>query len=246
MLAAGKASALRNVRCCVSAGEHLPQSVWDAFNAATGLRIVDGIGGTELLHVFISAAGDDIRPGSTGRAVPGFQAAILDEAGNPVPDGVSGRLAVKGPTGCRYLADDRQRVYVQHGWNLTGDVYTRDADGYFWYQARGDDMIVSSGYNIAGPEVEQALLDHPDVVEAAVVAAADPSRGFIVHATVVLGPGVPGDAAKATELQSFVKAVIAPYKYPRVIEFVEALPKTPSGKIQRYVLRERLSARGNP
>ncbi|MCU1687981.1 MAG: AMP-dependent acetyl-coenzyme synthetase and ligase [Amycolatopsis sp.] len=246
MLAAGKASSLRNVRRCVSAGEHLPQSVWEAFNAATGLRIVDGIGGTELLHVFISAAGDDIRPGSTGRAVPGFQAAILDDDGYPVPDGVSGRLAVKGPTGCRYLADDRQRVYVQNGWNLTGDVYTRDADGYFWYQARGDDMIVSSGYNIAGPEVEQALLDHPDVVEAAVVAAADPSRGFIVHATVVLAPGVVGDAAKVTELQSFAKSVIAPYKYPRAIEFVESLPKTPSGKIQRFVLRERLSAGGNP
>jgi 2-aminobenzoate-CoA ligase len=242
ILAAGKASALRGLRRCVSAGEHLPLSTWEAFRAATGLKIVDGIGGTELLHVFISAAGDDIRPGATGRAVPGFQAAILDDDGRPVPDGVPGRLAVKGPTGCRYLGGERQRAYVQGGWNITGDTYLRDTDGYFWYQARNDDMIISAGYNIAGPEVEQALLDHPDVVEAAVVAAADPGRGSIVHASVVLGPGVPGDAAKAAELQAFVKSVIAPYKYPRAIEFVESLPKTATGKIQRYVLRDRLAA----
>ncbi|MBB5953929.1 2-aminobenzoate-CoA ligase [Saccharothrix tamanrassetensis] len=238
MLAAGKADALAGLRRCVSAGEHLPASTWEHFHQATGLRIINGIGGTELLHIFISAADDDIRPGATGRAVPGFRAAVLDDDGSPVPDGVPGRLAVKGPTGCRYLADERQRHYVRHGWNVTGDTYVRDADGYFWFQARDDDMIISSGYNIAGPEVEAALLDHADVAETAVVGAPDPERGAVVCAFVVLRPGVPGDPAKAAELQAFVKSVIAPYKYPRRIEFVSELPKTPSGKIQRYRLRE--------
>jgi 2-aminobenzoate-CoA ligase len=191
-----------------------------------------------MLHVFISAADDEIRPGATGRAVPGYVAAVLDDEGEPAPDGTPGRLAVKGPTGCRYLADPRQQTYVQGGWNITGDTYVRDADGYFWYQARSDDMIVSSGYNIGAPEVEQALDQHPDVVECAVVGRPDPERGQVVHAAVVLADGVPGGAAKVAELQEFVKRTIAPYKYPRSIEFVDALPRTSTGKVQRYRLRE--------
>jgi 2-aminobenzoate-CoA ligase len=242
MLAAGKAACLTGLRRCVSAGEHLPAPVWEAFHQATGLRIIDGIGATEMLHVFISAAGEDIRPGATGRAVPGYTAAVIDGEGNPVPDGVAGRLAVIGPTGCRYLSGDRQRAYVEGGWNITGDTYIRDADGYYWFQARSDDMIISSGYNIAGPEVEQALLGHPDVLEIAVVGAPDPDRGSVVQAFVVLRPGVSPCPAKAAELQDFAKRSIAPYKYPRVVEFVDSLPRTPSGKIQRYLLR-RLAAR---
>jgi 2-aminobenzoate-CoA ligase len=241
MLAEGKAAALGGLRRCVSAGEHLPLPVWEEFHRATGVRIIDGIGATEMLHVFISAADDDIRPGATGRPVPGFRATVLDGNGDPAPDGVAGRLAVAGPTGCRYLADDRQQVYVQGGWNITGDTYIRDSDGYFWFQARSDDMIISSGYNIAGPEVEEALLGHPDVREAAVVAAPDADRGTIVQAFVVLREGVSGDAAKGAELQAFTKKAIAPYKYPRAIEFVDSLPKTNSGKIQRFRLR-RLAA----
>ena len=210
---------------------------------ATGISIIDGIGSTEMLHIFICAADDDIRPGSTGRAVPGYRATILDEDGTEVPDGEPGRLAVKGPTGCRYLADPRQQVYVQHGWNITGDTYTRDADGYYWYQARSDDMIISAGYNIAGPEVEEALLGHPDVLEVAVIGAPDADRGMIVQAYVVLrDPAVAAqDKAaqeKAAELQEFAKQSIAPYKYPRVVEFVAELPKTISGKTQRYRLRQ--------
>jgi 2-aminobenzoate-CoA ligase len=237
MLAAGKAAALKNLRRCVSAGEHLPKSVWEEFHQATGLAIIDGIGSTEMLHVFIAAADEDIRPGSTGRAVPGYRAVILDEDGAQVPDGTSGRLAVQGPTGCRYLSDERQRNYVQYDWNITGDTYIRDADGYFWFQARSDDMIISAGYNIAGPEVEEALLGHPDVLEVAVIGAPDPGRGMIVQAYVVLREGTAADAAKAAELQEFAKASIAPYKYPRVVEFVSELPKTISGKTQRFRLR---------
>jgi len=246
MLAAGRASSLRGLRRCVSAGEHLPRTVWEEFHRATGIRIIDGIGGTEMLHVFISAADDDIRPGATGRVVPGYRAAVLAADGSPVPAGVPGRLAVTGPTGCRYLSGDRQETYVQDGWNITGDTYVRDADGYYWFQARSDDMIISAGYNIAGPEVEQALLGHPDVVETAVVAAPDTDRGSVVHAFVVLREGVPGDPAKAAELQAHVKAVIAPYKYPRLVEFTDALPKTPSGKLQRYRLRQAAARRHAP
>jgi 2-aminobenzoate-CoA ligase len=247
MLAAGKAPACKNLRRCVSAGEHLPRSVWEDFRQATGLAIIDGIGSTEMLHIFIAAADDGIRPGSTGTAVPGYRATILDERGQEVPDGQPGRLAVQGPTGCRYLSDERQRTYVQHGWNITGDTYIRDADGYFWYQARSDDMIISAGYNIAGPEVEEALLGHPDVVEVAVIGAPDPGRGMVVQAYVVLREGAPADPAKVAELQDFTKSSIAPYKYPRVIEFVSELPKTISGKTQRFRLRqmagEKLQAR---
>ncbi|MEV4317132.1 AMP-binding protein [Actinocrispum sp. NPDC049592] len=228
---------LGSLRRCVSAGEHLAQPVWAEFQHRTGIRIIDGIGATEMLHIFISAADDDIRPGSTGKAVPGYQAAILDNDGNPVEDGVAGRLAVKGPTGCRYLGDPRQQTQVQNGWNLTGDTFIRDADGYFWYQGRTDDMIISSGYNIAAPEVEEALAGHPDVAEAAVVGVPDPDRGMIVKAFVVLNPDVPAGQSTVAGLQDYVKQAIAPYKYPRAVEFLTALPKTSTGKVQRHRLR---------
>ncbi len=233
---------LRSLRRCVSAGEHLPAAVFERFREQTGLRIINGIGGTEMLHIFISAADDDIRPGSTGRAVPGYRAEIQDEEGRPVPDGTPGFLAVKGPTGCRYLADPRQRDYVRNGWNLTGDTYFRDTEGYFWYQARSDDMIVSSGYNIAAPEVEAVLEQHPDVLECAVIGVPDAERGMIVHAAVVLRPDAPRDAEQIHRLQDFVKSTAAPYKYPRSMEFLDALPRNPSGKLQRYRLRERWNA----
>jgi 2-aminobenzoate-CoA ligase len=238
MLRGGCERHLTGVRRAVSAGEHLPAWVWEEFRARTGIALIDGIGSTEMLHVFVSAADDDIRAGATGRAVPGFVATVLDDDGRPAPAGVPGRLAVKGPTGCRYLADTRQTVYVQDGWNITGDTYVRDADGYFWYRARSDDMIISSGYNIGAPEVEQALDQHPDVMECAVVGRPDADRGQIVHAVVVLRDGVVGDAAKVAELQDFVKQRIAPYKYPRSVEFAAELPRTSTGKVQRYRLRE--------
>ncbi|WP_018349067.1 AMP-binding protein [Longispora albida] len=225
------------LRRCVSAGEPLPRSTWDAWLAATGIRLIDGIGATELLHIFISAADDDIRPGSTGKPVPGYVATVLGDDGQPVPPGVIGRLAVKGPTGCRYLADERQQVYVQDGWNLTGDTYAQDEDGYFWYQARSDDMIISAGFNIAPPEVEWALLKHPEVVECAVVGQPDAERTMVVAAYVVLAAGVTGDEGKAAELQEHCRREIAPYKMPRVVEFVAALPRTSTGKVQRYMLR---------
>ncbi len=242
MLAAGKAAACKNLQRCVSAGEHLPRSVWEEFREATGLAIIDGIGSTEMLHIFVAAADRDIRSGSTGKSVPGYRATILDSSGYEAPDGEPGRLAVQGPTGCRYLADERQKTYVQHGWNITGDTYVRDADGYYWFQARSDDMIISAGYNIAGPEVEEALLGHPDVLEVAVVGAPDPGRGTVVQAFVVLREGATADPAKVAELQEFTKASIAPYKYPRVIEFVSELPKTISGKTQRFRLRQMAEA----
>jgi 2-aminobenzoate-CoA ligase len=234
MLAAGKT--VPTLAKAVSAGEHLPKAVWEAFRDATGVEIIDGIGSTEMLHIFISAAGDDIRPGSTGRAVPGYSATVLDEDGHEVPPGEPGLLAVRGPTGCRYLDDPRQAAYVRHGWNLTGDTFLRDADGYFWYQARSDDMIVSSGYNIAAPEVEEALLKHPAVAECAVVGVPDEARGMLVKAYVVTAAGA-GDVS-AGELQDFVKAEIAPYKYPRALEFVVELPRTATGKLQRFRLRD--------
>ena len=203
------------------------------------MKIIDGIGATEMLHIFISAAGEDLRPGSTGRVVPGYTACILDDAGREVPDGTVGRLAVRGPTGCRYLDnEERQREYVKNGWNLTGDSYIRDADGYFWYQARTDDIIISSGYNIAGPEVENVLLEHGAVLECAVVGAPDEERGHIVKAFVVLRPGTGRDASLVKELQEFVKARIAPYQDPRAVEFVDALPRTTTGKLQRFRLRD--------
>ncbi|WP_207481203.1 AMP-binding protein [Arenibaculum pallidiluteum] len=227
-----------SLRCCVSAGETLPLPTWQAFKDATGIGIIDGLGATEMLHIFISAAGDDIRPGATGRPIPGYQACILDEHDAPLPPNHVGRLAVRGPTGCRYLADHRQSSYVRNGWNITGDAYLMDQDGYFWYQARTDEMIISSGYNIAGPEVEEALLAHPDVQECAVVGVPDADRGQIVKAFVVLRPGTSADATTVKALQDFAKQQIAPYKYPRAIAFMEALPRTESGKVQRFRLRE--------
>ena len=238
MVGAGRGEQLQALRRAVSAGEHLPATTWQAFYEATGVRIIDGIGSTEMLHIFIAAADENIRPGSTGRAVPGYHATVLDDHGGEAPAGHAGRLAVRGPTGCRYLADDRQRVYVQGGWNVTGDTYVRDEDGYFWYRARSDDMIVSSGYNIAGPEVEQALLGHPDVVECAVVGVEDPDRGQVVKAFVVVRAGAATDDAARRVLQDHVKATIAPYKYPRLLEFRDSLPKTQTGKLQRYKLRQ--------
>ncbi|MES2016665.1 MAG: AMP-binding protein [Pseudomonadota bacterium] len=221
----------------VSAGEALPQATREAWQAATGLRMIDGIGATELLHIFISAAGDDIRAGATGKPVPGYQACILDADGRPVGPGVIGRLAVKGPTGCRYLADARQLDYVLNGWNLTGDAYEMDADGYFYYRSRTDDMIISAGYNIAGAEVEDALLRHPAVAECGVVGRADDERGQLVEAHVVLKSGFEAGPALARELQDHVKAQIAPYKYPRSIKFTDQLPRTETGKLQRFKLR---------
>jgi 2-aminobenzoate-CoA ligase len=236
---------ISSLRKCVSAGEALPRATSDAWFAATGIRIIDGIGSTEMLHIFISAREEDVRPGATGKPVPGFEAKVVDVDGNEVPDGTPGRLAVRGPTGCRYLTDARQRVYVQNGWNVTGDTYVRDADGYFWYQARSDDMIVSAGYNIAGPEVESAVLSHPAVAECGVVGTPDPDRGMIVTAFVVLHPGAPATPEMAVTLQEHVKQEIAPYKYPRSVVFVAELPKTQTGKLQRFALRE-IAARRVP
>ncbi len=229
---------ISSLRICVSAGEALPKPTFDAWQAKTGLPLMDGIGATEMLHIFIAAPREAIRPGATGLPVPGYEAKIVGEDGREVPDGTPGRLAVRGPTGCRYLADARQGKYVLDGWNVTGDTYLRDSDGYFWYQARSDDMIISSGYNIAGPEVEICLLTHPAVAECGVVAAPCPERGNIVKAYVVLREGHHGDAVLVKALQDHVKAAIAPYKYPRAIAFVSALPKTPTGKLQRFALRQ--------
>jgi 2-aminobenzoate-CoA ligase len=230
---------ISSLRICVSAGEALPKPTFDAWKEATGIAITEGIGATEMLHIFIGSSPDDVRPGATGKPVPGYEARVVDDAMNDVPDGTPGRLAVRGPTGCRYLADDRQTTYVRDGWNVTGDTYVRDGDGYFWYQARSDDMIVSAGYNIAGPEVEAALLTHPAVKECGVVGQPDPDRGMIVKAYVVPSADVtPGDdLVKA--LQDHVKAEISPYKYPRAVEFVSELPRTDTGKLRRSVLRER-------
>ena len=228
---------LSALRASVSAGEALPVATREVWQAATGLAMIDGIGATELLHIFISSAGDDIRPGATGKPVPGYQACIVDGLGRRMGPGVIGRLAVKGPTGCRYLADDRQRDYVQNGWNLTGDAYEMDEDGYFYYRSRMDDMIISSGYNIAGAEVEEALLHHPAVAECGVVGRSDPVRGQVVEAHIVLRAGHVGTADLAHQLQEFVKAQIAPYKYPRAILFKEQLPRTETGKLQRFKLR---------
>jgi len=230
--------ALKTLRYCISAGEHLPEATWRAWKECTGIAITDGIGSTEMMHIFVSAAGEDIRPGSTGKAVPGYEACVLDPDGNPLGEGV-GRLAIKGPTGCRYLDDERQRDYVCSGWNVTGDTYRRDADGYYRYLARSDDMIVSSGYNIGAPEVENALLSHPAVAECAVIGVADAERGQKVKAFVVLARDAEPSDALIGELQTHAKSQIAPYKYPREIEFVEALPKTPTGKLRRSELREK-------
>ena len=238
MIAGGKIGELSGLRRAVSAGEHLPATTWHEVKNATGISIIDGIGSTEMLHVFASAADDEIRPGSTGRAVPGYLVDVLDDEGKPAENGVPGRLAVKGPTGCRYLGGYRQEVYVQGGWNLTGDVYIRDAEGYLWSQGRNDDIILSAGYNIAGYEVEEALLTHPAVLECCVVGSPDAARGTIVTAAIVLREGVAASEDLVTELQDHVKREIAPYKYPRRIDFVSELPKTTTGKVQRFRLRD--------
>lgn len=228
---------LKSLRKCVSAGETLPKPTFVAWREATGLKIIDGIGATEMLHIFISAAEEEIKPGATGKPIPGYEAKIVDDDMNEMPPGEVGRLAVRGPTGCRYLADPRQRDYVRGGWNLTGDAYMMDEDGYFHFKARADDMIVSAGYNISGPEVEEALMAHAAVAECAVVGAPDEERGVIVKAFVVLQEGESGGDAQTKALQDHVKKTIAPYKYPRAIEFVTALPKTETGKVQRFKLR---------
>jgi 2-aminobenzoate-CoA ligase len=230
---------LRSLKKCVSAGEALPDATRQMFKRATGIEIIDGIGSTEMIHIFISHTPEKVRRGATGYAVPGYRATVLDEEGRVCPPGAIGRLAVKGPTGCRYLADERQRDYVQGGWNITGDAYIHDEDGYFFYQARTDDMIISAGYNIAGPEVEGTLLEHEAVAECGVVGVPDEDRGQVVKAYVVLKAGYGKSDALAKKLQEHVKDTIAPYKYPRRIEFVDALPRTETGKLQRFKLRER-------
>ena len=228
---------LRALRKCVSAGEALPAATRALWKEQTGIELIDGIGSTEMLHIFISATEEQARPGATGFVVPGYRACVLDEAGVEVAQGVVGRLAVKGPTGCKYLDDARQTSYVQNGWNLTGDAYLVDADGQFVYQARTDDMIISGGYNIAGPEVEAALLLHPAVADCAVVGVPDVARGMLVKAWVVLKPNQAADERMRHTLQEFVKHTIAPFKYPRQIEFCATLPRTATGKLQRFMLR---------
>ncbi|MEU7512689.1 AMP-binding protein [Streptomyces sp. NPDC042898] len=237
-LAGGEAPDTTSLRRCVSAGENLPEATWTAWYGRTGLRLINGIGATELLHIFISAADGDIRPGTTGRPVPGWQARIVDRDGKEVPDGEEGLLAVRGPVGCRYLADPRQADYVRDGWNVTGDTYVRRPDGWFRYVSRADDMIISAGYNIAGPQVEEVLLGHPDVVETAVVGRPDELRGQVVVAYTVVRDGVPRDSVTAAALRAFVRARLAPYKSPREIVFLDALPRTATGKLQRFRLRD--------
>ena len=233
----GKNYDLSSLKKCVSAGEALPDATRQLFKEATGIEIIDGIGSTEMIHIFISHTPERVRRGATGYAIPGYRAVVLNEEGRPCAPGEIGSLAVKGPTGCRYLADGRQKDYVQRGWNLTGDAYAMDEDGYFFYQARTDDMIISAGYNIAGPEVEDVLLSHPAVAECGVIGAPDSERGMIVKAFVVLKGGIDRGEGTVRELQDHVKKVIAPYKYPREIEFMDALPRTETGKLQRFKLR---------
>jgi 2-aminobenzoate-CoA ligase len=226
-----------SLKKCVSAGEALPDATRTLWRQITGIEMIDGIGATEMIHIFISAKPEEVKPGAVGKVVPGYEAKIVDDAINEVERGTIGRLAVRGPTGCRYLADARQSNYVQKGWNLTGDTFLQDQEGYFVYQARSDDMIISAGYNIAGPEVESCLLGHKDVAECAVIGIPDQDRGQIVKAFVVLKPGLAPSAEAVEMLQRFVKDTVAPYKYPRAIEFVNSLPRTETGKLQRFKLK---------
>jgi 2-aminobenzoate-CoA ligase len=238
MAAFAKALGTPRLRMCVSAGESLPDTTRQLWRVATGVDIIDGIGATEMFHIFISSAGDAIRRGAIGKVVPGYIARVVDEQGDEVPRGTLGKLAVIGPTGCRYLDDSRQTNYVRDGWNYPGDAFTQDADGYFFFRARADDMIITAGYNVAGPEVEEALLAHPAVAECAVVGAPDAERGMIVKAFVVLKENQAGDAGMVKTLQEHVKATLAPFKYPRQIEFLGTLPRTETGKLQRFKLRQ--------
>jgi 2-aminobenzoate-CoA ligase len=225
------------LRICVSAGEGLPDATRQFWKEATGIEMLDGIGATEMFHIFVSSAGAEVRRGAIGKVVPGYTAKVVDEDGKELPRGQVGKLAVIGPTGCRYLDDARQANYVKGGWNFPGDAFMQDADGYFFYQARADDMIITAGYNVGGPEVEDALLKHAAVAECGVIGKPDDERGMIVKAFVVLKPGQVGDDAQVKALQEHVKASIAPFKYPREIEFVTALPRTETGKLQRFKLR---------
>lgn len=229
---------LKSLHSTVSAGEALPQATRELWKKATGIEMIDGIGGTEMIHVYVSSRPEDVRPGAIGQVVPGFEAQVVDDQLQPVPNGTVGRLAVRGPTGCRYLSDPRQTQFVQGGWNLPGDTFIMDDDGYLYYQARNDDMIISSGYNIAGPEVEDCLLKHPAVAECGVIGIPDEVRGQILKAFIVLKDEAEPSEVLIKELQDFVKQNAAPYKYPRAIEFVEALPRTETGKLQRFMLRQ--------
>lgn len=226
------------LRLCVSAGESLPDATRQLWKDASGIEMVDGIGATEMFHIFISAAGAEVRRGAIGKVVPGYTAKVVDETGAEVPRGTIGKLAVVGPTGCRYLDDARQGNYVKNGWNYPGDAFMQDADGYFFYQARADDMIITAGYNVAGPEVEDALLKHPAVAECGVVGLPDEDRGMVVKAFIVLKPGEAAGDTLAKALQDHVKATLAPFKYPRQVEFVDKLPRTETGKLQRFKLRQ--------
>jgi 2-aminobenzoate-CoA ligase len=233
-----KAQGTPSLRLCVSAGESLPDTTRQLWKHATGVEIIDGIGATEMFHIFISSAREEVRPGAIGKVVHGYTARVVDEKGNDVPHGTVGKLAVIGPTGCRYLDDPRQSTYVKGGWNFPGDAFSQDADGYFFFKARADDMIITAGYNVAGPEVEQALMAHPAVAECAVVGAPDAERGMIVKAFVVLKDNQTGDTTMVKTLQEHVKSGLAPFKYPRQIEFLSALPRTETGKLQRFKLRQ--------
>jgi 2-aminobenzoate-CoA ligase len=238
MAAFAKVHGIGNVRISVSAGEGLPDATRQLWKEATGLEMLDGIGATEMFHIFISSPPESVRRGAIGQVVPGYQAQVVNDAGEPLPIGEVGKLAVIGPTGCRYLDDERQTNYVKGGWNHPGDAFRMDADGYFFYQARTDDMIITAGYNVAGPEVEAALLEHPAVAECGVVGKPDDERGQIVQAFVVLKPGHAADAAQMKALQDHVKHSLAPYKYPREVVFVTQLPRTETGKLQRFALRQ--------
>lgn len=238
MAAFAKASGVPSLRISVSAGEALPDATRQMWKQTTGIEMLDGIGGTEVFHIYISASNDEVRRGAVGKAVPGFTAKVVDDDGNEVPRGTVGKLAIIGPVGCRYLDDARQADYVRNGWNYPGDAFVEDEDGYFFYQSRADDMIVTAGYNVGGPEVEDALLRHPAVAECGVIGKPDGERGMIVKAFCVLKPGHAADAAMVKALQDHVKATIAPFKYPREVEFVAALPRTETGKLQRFKLRQ--------
>ena len=238
MAAFAEKTPMPTLRICVSAGEGLPDATRQLWKQATGIEMLDGIGATEMFHIFISSAGGDVRPDAIGKVVPGYRAQVVDESGNPLPPGTVGKLAVIGPTGCKYLDEPRQKKYVRGGWNYPGDSFVMDADGYFFYQARDDDMIITAGYNVAGPEVENCLSQHAAVAECAVIGRADVERGMIVKAFIVVKPEIVANETLCATLQDFVKANLAPYKYPRQIEFVASLPRTETGKLQRHRLRQ--------